>query len=393
MKDPIEHLGREVGRVLGDGPGPMRRQRQRDAVARLTRSTRARPRHEIWWLVPLIAAALVVVFAARHPPTLSSPVTARIGQQAVMVGAWLTAPEREALIVDFSDRGRALLAAGTAGRLVRAEPTRVELNLERGAVTLYVHPVPGREWFVTAGPFTVELTDAESRVTWTPDTRTFVVEVQRGSAAIAGSAMPVHVTAGQRLELRDVRATANPGAIDPPNGGPAPGSTGLPSAPSDAAPATSPPLAPAPSLGLIPPVTGAPPAGSPAQPRRPPERPSWVALAEAGDHDAALAAAEHLGFSQLLTSLDLDTLDLLARSARFADQGDRAREALLALRRRFAGDARARTAAFLLGRVALDLEHDPTQASQWFSTYLSEAPGGSLAEEARRRLAELGAQK
>ena len=69
-----------------------------------------------------------------------------------------------------------------------------------------------------------------------------------------------------------------------------------------------------------------------------------------------------------------------------------ARDALQALRRRFPGDPRARTAAFLLGRIALDLEHDPAGARAWFSTYLSEAPAGPLAGDARRRLDELDRQ-
>lgn len=402
MTDPLQRLTREVARTIGDGPGPVRRARQRAAVARLTRP-RPAPARAAWWLLPL-AAAVVALLLARGPATLTAPMTATVAEQAVMVGAWLAAPEHEALTIDFSDRSRAVLAARTAARLVRAEPGRVELNLERGVVTLFVHAVSGREWVVSAGPFVVALTDAEGLASWTPETRTLVVELHRGSATIGGDAQTGRVTAGQRLELRDVRAIAaatNAGstgpsalsaAAEPPTADPSP--TNPPTA-TAALSATNPPTAsanpPYPTASARSSTAASAQPDLSARPR--PAQPSWLALAEAGDHGGALAAAERLGFARLLRSLDVDDLDRLARSARFAGAGARAREALLALRERFPADRRARTAAFLLGRVALDLEHDPTRAGAWFSTYLSEAPDGPLAEEARRRLAELGPQK
>lgn len=364
MTEPLERLTRDVAHHLGEGPGPIRRARQRAAVARLTRRPPAPPRR-VWWLVPLLAAAVLAVFAARGPSSLARPMIATIGQQSVMTGAWLAAPEHEALAIDFSDRSRAVLAPRAAARLTKIEPARIELNLERGTVTLYVHSVPGRAWFVVAGPYTVELTDAEGSATWSPDTRTLVVEVRRGSAAIGGDAHAAHIIAGQRLELRDLPApTSAPAA-------PAIVATELPDP--TAAPTTA-----GSSRSSKPPAAGSPP------PRR-----SWIDLAESGDHAAALAAAEREGFSKLLKSLDVAALDLLARSARFAGASTRAREALLALRRRFSADPRARTAAFLLGRIALDLDGDPPRAREFFSNYLSEAPDGPLAADARRRLTEL----
>ncbi|MBZ5707793.1 tetratricopeptide repeat protein [Nannocystis pusilla] len=383
MTHPVQRLAREVAHNLGDGPGPIRRERQRAAVARLTRAPSRAPR-SAWWLVPLVAAAVVALILAR-PTTTSAPLTVAVAQQAVMVGSWLAAPEHEALVLEFSDRSRAELAPGTAARLVKLESTRVELHLERGAVALDVEPAPGREWFVIAGPFTVELSDAASSATWHPDTRTLIVDVRRGSAAIGGDAPPTRLTAGQRLELRDLPAGGDPrlastdtSANDPPPPSPpatnpAPTSAGDPPSPSNKTPSAKP----------------AATAKSPPSPRRP----AWIELAEAGEHTAALAAAEHLGFPPLLKDLAIDDLDLLARCARFAGDGPRARDALQALRRRFPGDSRARTAAFLLGRVALDLERDPARAREWFATYLSEAPDGALAGDARRRLDELGPQE
>ncbi|MCY1057333.1 FecR domain-containing protein [Nannocystis sp. SCPEA4] len=384
MTDPVQRLAREVARNLGDGPGPIRRERQRAAVARLTRAPRRAPR-SAWWLVPLVAAAVVALLLAR-PTATSAPLTVAVAQQAVMVGSWLAAPEHEALVLEFSDRSRAELTAGTAARLVKVESTRVELHLERGAVALDVQPAPGREWFVIAGPFTVELSDAASSATWQPDTRTLIVEVRRGSAAIGGDAPPTRLTAGQRLELRDLPAGDDHRLASPGDAHAAIPSANNPPPPSPpAGDPSSPPTNKTPSTKPSPAAT----AKSPPSPRQP----TWIELAEAGDHTAALAAAEQLGFGPLLKDLEVDDLDLLARCARFAGDGPRARDALQALRRRFPGDSRARTAAFLLGRVALDLEHDAARAGEWFATYLSEAPDGALAGDARRRLDELGPQK
>jgi TolA-binding protein len=115
-------------------------------------------------------------------------------------------------------------------------------------------------------------------------------------------------------------------------------------------------------------------------------RESWAALADAGEHAAALAEAERQGFAGLLERLDAEGLDRLAHSARLAGAGARAREALLALRRRFPRSSRAGTAAFVLARIAVDLERDAPAAIAWLGRYLEEHPDGPLAEEARGRL-------
>jgi hypothetical protein len=426
MTDPLQRLAREVARNLGDGPGPVRRERQRAAVARLTAAPRPRREHTAWWLLPLAAAVLLAMFLAR-PATLAPPLTVTVAQQAVMVGAWLAAPEREALVIDFSDDGRAELAARAAARLTRAEPAHVELALERGTVTLHVVPVPDREWSVSAGPFTVALADADASATWISATATLIVEVHRGSVEVAGPDGTTHLRAGQRLELRDPsvenslragndvpltpHASASPTTASPPSAD-APlleSSTGASASPTTASPPSADtPIREAPtSIQTIDRSSG--PRASPSTasssrsaartPAAGPARSSagsqastaWVALADAGDCAAALAAAERHGLSQLHASLAAGDLDLLAHCARVVGDAPRARDALLALRRRFPADPRAHTAAFLLGRVALDLDRDPARAADWFKKYLSEAPDGALAADARRRLDELGA--
>ncbi|WP_434421502.1 tetratricopeptide repeat protein [Nannocystis pusilla] len=390
MTDPVQRLAREVARNLGDGPGAVRRERQRAAVARLTRAPRSRA-HAGRWLVPLAAAVLLAMFLAR-PATVSAPLTVTVAQQAVMVGAWLAAPEREALVLDFPDDSRAELAARAGARLTRAEPGRVELALERGVLTLHVTPVPGRVWAVTAGPFTVALTDADVTATWSSETGFLSVEVHRGSVDVTDAAGTTQLRAGQRLGLRD--PAANGDLLTRRESLPPADPTPVAAAPAANHSATTPD--PTPTRPPASPRASAPLAGAAATSRsttRAAESPTWLALAESGDCNAALAGAARLGLSQLHRTLAVGDLDLLAHCARVTGEAARAREALLALRRRFPADPRARTAAFLLGRIALDLDHDPPRAADWFKKYLSEAPDGALAADARRRLDELDARR
>ena len=92
-----------------------------------------------------------------------------------------------------------------------------------------------------------------------------------------------------------------------------------------------------------------------------------------------------LGFGRVLSDSSASDLMLLADSARYAGDIGHAKQALTAARAR--GD-RGRS-AFLLGKIAADSSSSPGEAVQWFETYLSEAPGGGLAEQALGRLIEL----
>lgn len=345
--DPLEQLTREVARTIGDGPGPQRRRRQRRAVARLTRAP-ARPVSWTRWSAPLaVAAALVCLWFARDVARAPS-LTAQVGERPFAAGAWLAATQ-EPLTLELSDRSRVVLAPHASTRLVQLAGDRVELGLERGRLDLDVSPQPGRTWRVTAGPFAVDVLGTAFSVEWQPESRTMTVAVARGSVHVRGGSLPEEgsrLHADQRLEVRDPSTPI--AAVEPP------------------------------------------PSEPPAAPAEPPRRaPAWRRLLDTGDHAAAIAALERDGLTTQLARLDADDLDRVAHAARLAGATDPAREALSTLRRRFPRDPRARTAAFLLGRVALDLAGDPTAAAAWFTTYLQEQPNGALAEEARGRLLQL----
>lgn len=99
----------------------------------------------------------------------------------------------------------------------------------------------------------------------------------------------------------------------------------------------------------------------------------------------AVREAEKEGPDRLLQSLDGAGLWDLADAARFTGLWDLARKALLSIRTRFKDSPRARIAAFLLGRMAVEVQADPGEAARWFLIYLREDPGGPLAEQALGR--------
>ena len=114
-------------------------------------------------------------------------------------------------------------------------------------------------------------------------------------------------------------------------------------------------------------------------------RTTWKDLARKGEHEKAIALVE-ASFGKLVKTLGQADLWELAKSARLARRGTLAVAALEAYRTRFPDSARAATAAFLLGRVEMDLNKKPAKAARWFQSYLDDSPGGSLAEEALGRL-------
>jgi hypothetical protein len=126
------------------------------------------------------------------------------------------------------------------------------------------------------------------------------------------------------------------------------------------------------------------PSESPIAPPPPPEeRAAWSKLVADGEFDRVIAEAQERGMHRVLSGAPLDDLVALSDAARYAGRGDLARSALLAMRDRFAASSAARTAAFLLGRLAEGGSAD--SAIGWYDRYLAESPGGTFASEALGR--------
>ena len=95
----------------------------------------------------------------------------------------------------------------------------------------------------------------------------------------------------------------------------------------------------------------------------------------------------------MLERRGVEDLGALATAARLSQRADLARRAFRAQRVRFPGSDAAREAAFHLGRLADDADHDAAAAVAWYDQYLEEAPAGTFVAEAlARKMAALARQ-
>jgi TolA-binding protein len=270
----------------------------------------------------------------------------------VPAGEWLATTSGVAEERKFDDGSSVRLESESRARVQFVQQKGGLVHLDRGAVRLKVHHRDGSSWRVAAGPYEVEAIGTEFTVDWVAGRdKPLRVSVTEGTVAVRGPAFggTRFVSAHQMVEVSSTPETASaaPVSVD----------------------------------SLVPEVEPAPVAADSAHARS--NEPSWRALEAAGKYADAVRMAERRGLASIYQTGGSDDLLALARAARLSGHADVTREALMACRARFAGSAQAAMAAFLLGRSA-----SGAQAAEWFSTYLKEQPGGSLAREALGRLVE-----
>jgi ferric-dicitrate binding protein FerR (iron transport regulator) len=326
------------------------------------------------WIGGTVAAAAVVgavFFGVRtlsHPPLTFEVDSAEVGNHDYFLVP-ATAPSAH---VRFSDGSDLTLEPGARGRVSELRADGAAIGLESGKASLHVTHRKGARWSVNAGPFAIAVTGTAFDVGWSGAEEVFEVNLKSGSVTVKGpmATAGIQLNAGERLvanlkegQLRvEHGAAAASSATHGALASPADSETGA--AGNDTAPRK---------------IDGSPQArvGSGAEPK-----PSWRKLVAAGDFDAVLAEAQENGIDAVLGRSALQDLVALADAARYRGRSDVARRALLAQRERFPSSKDARTAAFLLGRLA---EAEPESAINWYDRYLGEAPNGEFASEALGR--------
>ena len=333
------------------------RSRERLLVAQrqLSAASRARPS---WWAISAAAAVVAVLIgvafgAYRFAGQSGGPEP----------GAWVQTGENERLPVEFSEGSRVVLEPRSRVRVATVDPRGARMVLERGMVSATIVHRGDTRWSFDAGPFTVRVTGTELSVSWDPATEQFELEVQAGSVVVSGPLVEAGrtVRSGQRCEVRVRQASLEVSHV----------TRRSPQAPSyevTELPVLAPSTAPEPDA---------------PEPRARSDRFSWQKLERQGKYAEAMRAADHVGLDQIYATAPAEELMALARTARLAGHADASARALRSCRVRFAGTTHAGTAAYLLGMSA-----SPAAAATWFSTYLSEQPGGPLAREAAGRLIE-----
>jgi TolA-binding protein len=339
------------------------RRRVLEAHAASTRTRSRRGAYALALAGVVLVGAWAGVFAWRGPAPASFQIAGAPGH----VGTWLQAQAAQPLSLSFSEGSRVSLTAGSRGRVTRLARGGARIELERGSVKAEVAHRADTDWTFSAGPFDVAVLGTQLDVSWSPEAREFELRVLHGAVRVRGPLIQdgQEVRAGQLCRVDLNRRVMELGQV------------------TAAAATAEPPAAPATLPAAPEAATEVSEPGDVERNGSEPARPSWAALAQAGKHRDAVAAAERVGLPGIYRSATAEALLDLARAARQAGRPDLERATLLECRKRFAGQPAAAQAAYMLGRASPSAE-----AVNWFELYLREQPRGLLAREASGRVIE-----
>jgi hypothetical protein len=367
----------EVG--VADHAAARNRFVERALAAQPLRKRALRPALALVAVFAMALAASVIFLVRREQPALSFAIEP--GHMRGEPGAFYASVGHDPLALRFSDGSRVDITPGTRARVAATTPRGASVLVESGQLRAEIVHRPGADWSVSAGPYVVRVTGTSFDVAWNPDGE-LVIQMRSGAVLVhgPGAEAGVLVRDQQRFVGRAHAEVATPER--------APEPLSPPARELRARTATASPT---------PPSTAA----SAAPETRPAEKAteSWSALVAGGRYADVVQQAERAGFESTLATADIADLAALADAARFSGRASLAERALSSLRSRFASAPAARSAAYLLGRMADDAGN-ARGAIEWYDRYLAEAPSGSLAPEALgrrmlalRRLGELASSK
>jgi|HubBroStandDraft_1064217.scaffolds.fasta_scaffold02923_13 transmembrane sensor len=322
----------------------------------------SRAREGLWFVAATMAAAAAIAMWARPLGVLSFTTPSGKGE----VGAWLATDQSSEMPIAFSENTKIILRQDSRGRVETVGQKGAHFLIERGGIHAEVVHRTETDWRFLAGPFEVRVTGTALNVAWDPAREQLSVRVDHGSVVVHGPYLGddqvvrtgelclVDVPSKSMRLLsdadgyaRDTHAADSPPAV---TADPAP----VPHASSNTAPSDVHPAATA-----------------------------WSDLEGQGDYEGAYAAVQRAGAASLYRLASVDSLLELAKVGQLSGHRDMQRDALLAVRRRFAGSRQASLAAYELGRTTPAVE-----SAGWFEAYLAEQPAGPLAREASGRLLE-----
>jgi hypothetical protein len=367
--DNLSHDAERLAQLARSELGTLSPAARSDGLRRL--HARLDGRGEARWRKQSVMAALALVailgigVGRFWPSTKPSVLEYQVDGKAAPASGVLLA-DAKTRVLRFSEGTEVALEPGSKAHVRSVAEHGAALALDSGSLLMTVTPKASAEWSVSAGPFLIRVTGTRFTTAWQPDVAELQVRLDHGSVSVTGplSDEPIRLRAGQELSIRlhqrevTIRELASSVREE-----------------AAASPAT-PQLVPASSA-----VPKASPAAS-APPLTP--SPSWSARLAAGQFDDILRDARARGVDQVLQSASLDDLVAVADAARFKRDGELARRALMAQRLRFSSSARARDAAFLLGRLE-EAASSQAKATEWYDRYLAEAPRGTYASEALGR--------
>ena len=380
----MEELGRRVARTIGDGPPLGERQGLKDlALSRAIVRTKERRLQRLRRGFALAASIAVIAATSLMYFSSSRAVSYWVGNEIEpsKPGRWISAGDALPLGVRFENGSHLELGQGATLRIVESSTEQIGVALDSGSI---VARVPGGEktaFSVRAGPYQIVDLGTVFHVAWSPQKMTLSVRVTEGEVSITGPELGVH---GVRL------AAVNSFTIGPD------GEIGIDESvektPTKISSSVVQPVETTPSVlrpGRRDPQRSGttknkdvPPRENAAGEEMPVKKPTedWLIALENGHHQRALDAARRVGLESIALTSSENQLWNLAQASRFVRDGQAAVILLKTYRRRFAKTPEARTTAFLIGRVEMELNSDLANATIWFERYQSESPRGELVE-------------
>ena len=304
------------------------------------------------------AAAVALVLAAYRLPLHSSDKPLHYMVEGATVGPNETISSASDARVLFSDESSLGIEASAKLKVLGTDAHGAQVAISDGAIDVMVKPRKHSSWRFEAGPFSVLVKGTAFRLGF---------DAAKGRMDLLMKTGVVEVRAPREVPVAaPVRVTQEAPRAD--------GSTTLPaSTPAEAVQASR--LA----------AKHVTPAGRLALHEGASHSLSWSELIAKGDFSAVVQDAERRGLDVTLARGSAQDLITLADAARYTRKHETARQALLALRARFAGSDRAKDAAFFLGRLAEVGPASSDAALTWYDTYLAEASRGPYASEALGR--------
>jgi transmembrane sensor len=330
-------------------------------VAFLNRGAKKQSRTGMWLALSATALVPVGALALWMMPTQAS---FRVGDDvAGSVGAWINSADTATTELAFSEGSTVQAAPMALLRVKSLSKVGSVVELGHGKVNVHVVHCDQTRWKFDAGPFAVHVTGTKFDLAWSPDKHELRLSMQEGSVNVQGCDWPQP----RRFSAGDTLVTTCPPA--------APVVASKPQEPQIAVPLEAPAPAVAPER-----VAGTA------------RSTTWGDLYAKGQFKEAFAQAQADGFNRECAKRSAADVLSLAELARLTGNLPEATHALSTVRTRFARSTEAATAAFALGRMAVELQNNKPQALQWFQLYVAERPAGSLAEDAFGRWITLATQ-
>ena len=315
----------------------------------------------LWWTLLLVGATTAGALTFWLQTRL--PISFEIGPAGAhgRLGDLVESLGKEPLAVRFSEGSSLFLHQGGRLRVLSSDAKGARVLVEDGLIDVTIaHDRKDKlHWNFEAGPFHVLVTGTRFQLGFHPQDRSFSLMTQEGQVVVSGACLsaPRTVSAGGKLELSCLSQEGHRVARI----------------------ADAPDLASPLSLG----AANATDMGKAMR-----SAPHWRELLAAGRLVDGLRAAERADFNRVCQAATAKELLALADAARLFGRVSRAVTALRALRQRFPASPDGATAAFTLGRIAFERQHDYSQAVDWFATCLREQPSGPLMGDSFGRLME-----